>query len=73
MDDAAIKKMVADQLQDSFANQYSPRVVGTMTGVASVVERHMRRGRTKDIDWDAIDKLAASDERRRESCLRQVG
>jgi hypothetical protein len=60
LDDAAIKRLVDEQVQSNFANNYSPKVVQTMTSVATVMERHLKRGRKNDVDWEAIDKLAAS-------------
>ena len=54
-----IKKLVSEEIQKGYTNNYAPAVVSTMTGVAKVIERHMKRGRKADIDWTKLDEIAA--------------
>jgi hypothetical protein len=54
-----VDKIVADAVQKRYSEQYAPAVVSTMTGIGSVLEEHMRRGRKQKINWKELDKLAA--------------
>lgn len=63
----AISKEIAtstakDSVVEAYKNTYAPQVVSTMTGIGTILERHMKRKREHDIDWKKLDELAAKPE-----------
>lgn len=62
-----VKKIVEDtagsislaKVTEAYTKDYAPRVVKTMTDFAKVVEKHMKRKRETDIDWEKLNELAA--------------
>lgn len=56
---AGMSKDEINALIQAQTQAFAPKVVSSMTGVAKVIERHMKRGRTQDIDWDKLDVIAA--------------
>ena len=47
---------------EAYKTQYAPQVVSTMTGIGTILERHLKRKRDHDIDWKKLDELAAKPE-----------
>lgn len=63
----AISKEIAtstakESVVEAYKTQYAPQVVSTMTGIGTILERHMKRKREHDIDWKKLDELAAKPE-----------
>lgn len=51
-----------ESVTEAYKNTYAPQVVSTMTGIGTILERHMKRKREHDIDWKKLDELAAKPE-----------
>ena len=56
---AGITKDEINTLIQAQTQSFAPKVVSSMTGIAKVIERHMKRGRSHEIDWDKLDQIAA--------------
>lgn len=48
-----------ESVSEAYTKDYAPRIVKTMTDFARVVEKHMKRKRETDIDWDKLNEIAA--------------
>lgn len=65
-----VQKMVEDvagtvsktNVAEAYKSQYAPQVVSTMTGIGTILERHLKRKRDHDIDWKKLDEIAAKPE-----------
>ena len=56
------KTEATSSVTEAYKNTYAPQVVSTMTGIGTILERHIRRGRKTEIDWKKLDELAAKPE-----------
>ncbi len=56
------KSESATSVTEAYKNTYAPQVVTTMTGIGTILERHMKRNRKNEIDWKKLDELAAKPE-----------
>ena len=56
------KSAATSSVTEAYKNTYAPQVVTTMTGIGTILERHMKRGRKAEIDWKKLDELAAKPE-----------
>lgn len=59
MSRADIEKLINERATELYQKTYAPQIVGLTTGIGTVVEQHMRRGRKDKIDWKKLDELAA--------------